>query len=172
MTKKTLNPTHYHHQLTGFSLIESLVALIIISIGLLGLAALQTSALRNTQMANIASQATISAHDIIERMRSNPTGMQSKAYNAPSLVANSDCYTTTGCTPTEMAKNDMHEWIDELARTIPQSSAITCLDSTPDDGTHSTDAECDDSGDVYAIKIWSGEENTPTYQRFVTTVIF
>ncbi len=172
MTKNAVNTTHYHHQRTGFSLIESLVALIIISIGLLGLAALQTSALRNTQLANIASQVTISAHDIIERMRSNPTGMQSKAYNASNLVANSNCYTTTGCTPTEMAKNDLHEWVNELSRIIPQSSAMTCIDSTPNDGTSSIAAECDDSGDVYAIKIWSGKENTPSYQRFVTTVIF
>jgi len=172
MTRSIVRTIYSHHQHTGFSLIESLVALIVISIGLLGLAALQTSALRNTQIANISSHATISAHDIIERMRSNPTGMQSKAYNAPSLVANADCYTTTGCTPTEMAKNDMYEWVNELKKKIPQSSAITCLDSTPDDGTNSTAAECDGNGDVYAIKIWSGKENTPTYQRFITTVIF
>ena len=171
MTKNTINLTT-PYQATGFSLIESLIALIIVSIGLLGLAALQTVALRNTQTANIASQATISAHDMIERMRANPTGMRSKTYNIPTPTANSDCYTTTGCTPDELAKNDTYEWVDELTRTIPQSSAITCIDSTPNDGTKSTDAKCDNSGDVYAIKIWSGEADTPTYQRFITTIIF
>lgn len=172
MTKSIVKTIYSCNQHTGFSLIESLIALIIVSIGLLGLAALQTSALRNTQIANISSNATLSAHDIIERMRANPTGMQSKAYNAPSLVAHSNCYSTTGCTPTEIAENDMYEWVSELTKKIPQSSAITCLDSTPNDGTHSTAAECDGNGNVYAIKIWSGKENTPSYQRFITTVIF
>lgn len=170
MAKKPKRFIHYRP--SGFSLIEALIALIIVSIGLLGLAALQTSTLRNMQMANISSQATISAHDIIERMRANPTGMQSNAYDTPNLVSNADCYTTIGCNPTELAKNDMYEWVNNLTQTIPESNAIICIDSTPDDGINNTTAACDGSGDVYAIKIWSGKENAPNYQRFVTSVVF
>ncbi len=53
------------------TLIEVLVALIILSVGLLGLAALQTSGVKFSQDAYIRSQATTLAYDVIERMRIN-----------------------------------------------------------------------------------------------------
>lgn len=160
------------HLSAGFSLLETLVALVIISLGLLGIAALQTTTLKNTRTANIASQATISAHDLIERMRANPMGMQSNVYNNANLIAHPDCYTTKGCSTTELAENDLYEWSTEINKNIPQSSAIICLDSTPNDGDSKANAACDGGGEMYAIKIWIGERNTPDYQRFITTVIF
>lgn len=162
---------------TGFSLIETLIALVIVSVGLLGIAALQTLALRNTQAANIASQATIAAHDIIERMRANPAGIASKHYDMPNLVVHENCYTTVGCTPAELAEHDAYEWASTLAtdsipKKIPQGSAIVCIDSTPNDGTSTINNKCDGISNIYAIKVWSGEVDTPTYQQFITTVTF
>ena len=55
----------------GFSLIEVLVALVILALGLLGFALLQTLNLRYTQSANYRTQATNLAYDLLDQMRSN-----------------------------------------------------------------------------------------------------
>ena len=58
-------------QRQGFSLVEVLVSLVVLSIGLLGLAALQTRSLASTHNAALGSQATLLAGDISDRMRAN-----------------------------------------------------------------------------------------------------
>ena len=59
------------HQVGGFSLIEVLIALVILALGLLGFALLQTLNLRYTQSANYRTQATNLAYDLLDQMRSN-----------------------------------------------------------------------------------------------------
>lgn len=55
----------------GATLIEVLVAMLVLSIGLLGLAGMQMTALKSNQSAYYRSQATVLAYDIIDRMRAN-----------------------------------------------------------------------------------------------------
>src|SRR5690606_3260878 len=55
----------------GFSLIEVLVALLVLSVGLLGLAMLQIEGLKHNTDAYYRTQATVLAYDIIDRMRAN-----------------------------------------------------------------------------------------------------
>lgn len=62
---------------TGFSLLEVLIAIVVTSIGLLGLAAMQATGLRNNHSAYHRSQATVLAYDIADRMRSNAISMAS-----------------------------------------------------------------------------------------------
>lgn len=56
---------------TGFTLVEVLVAMVILAIGLLGVAGLQTRSLSGNQGALYRSQAVLYANDVIERMRVN-----------------------------------------------------------------------------------------------------
>lgn len=56
---------------SGFTLLEVLVAMVVLSVGLLGLSGLQTTSLRNNQSALLRSQATLVSKDIIDRMRAN-----------------------------------------------------------------------------------------------------
>jgi type IV pilus assembly protein PilV len=65
---------------SGFTLVEALVALIVLSIGLLGVAALQLSSLRANTSAAYRSQATFLAYDIADRMRANRTGALKDEY--------------------------------------------------------------------------------------------
>jgi len=58
----------------GLTLAEVLIAVVILSIGLLGIAGLQLTGLRGAQSANLRTQATVLANDIAERIRANPTG--------------------------------------------------------------------------------------------------
>ena len=60
---------------TGFTLIEVLITVVILSIGLLGMAGIQIQGLRGTSSSTVRSQATILANDIAERIRMNLDGL-------------------------------------------------------------------------------------------------
>ena len=62
---------HRPDRISGFTLLEVLVALVILSIGLLGLAGLQAASLRYNHSSYLRSQATLIAYDIVDRMRAN-----------------------------------------------------------------------------------------------------
>ncbi|MDT8427356.1 MAG: type IV pilus modification protein PilV [Pseudomonadales bacterium] len=138
---------------TGTTLIEVLVSLLILSVGLLGMAGLQTVSLRNTQAAYQRTQATLSAQDMMERMRANPQGVNSGAYNNAGSAISAACMSATGCSAGALALHDVAEWQAALLAALPAGTGVVCLDSTPQDGTPAAPA-CDGSGTLYAIKIW------------------
>ncbi len=77
----------------GFSLLEVLIALLVLSIGLLGLAGLQGTGLRYNHSAYLRSQATFQTYDMADRMRANLRGVQQGDYNNVSGIP-----TDPGCT--------------------------------------------------------------------------
>ena len=93
---------------TGFTLIEVLIAMLVLAIGLLGLAGLQISSLRNTESSYNRSLATDLAYDLADRMRANILGIAAYSNGSAAQIAN--CENTIGCTPTQMAQNDLYEW--------------------------------------------------------------
>lgn len=102
---------------TGFSLVELLIALLILAIGLLGMASLMMTSMKSNQSASMRSQASWLAYDIIERMRLNSTtAIQTNEYviTAAALTpANPNCKSTT-CNAANIAKQDMFEWKTKL----------------------------------------------------------
>jgi type IV pilus assembly protein PilV len=155
----------------GFTLIEVLIAMVILAVGLLGIAALQAVGLRTNHSALLRSQATLFAYDMADRMRANTQGFAAGNYNNPAATPVSSCETTAGCTPAQMATHDMSVWSTALSQTLPAGAGIVCRDSTPDDGASSTSPACSGSGPTYAIKIWwQDDQNNPgTLQRFIVT---
>ena len=65
---------------SGFTLLEILVAMLVLAIGLLGLAGLTTSSMRNNLSASHRTQATWMAYDIVDRMRANRASAVTGAY--------------------------------------------------------------------------------------------
>ncbi len=155
----------------GFTLLEVLIAVLVLSIGLLGLAGLQLTGLRNNHSANLRGQATQFAYNMVDRMRANPVGLAAALYNKPTPASTAACLTTTGCTPTQLAQHDMFEWLANITSTLPDGDAIICLDTTPEDGTSAAKA-CSGGGTIYAVKIWWTDDRSGTEKRFVTTVAF
>lgn len=103
---------------SGFTLIEALVALLALSIGLLGIAALQLNGLRNNLSAAYRSQATYLAYDVIDRMRANRTNRASYAIGlgaAPAPV------------PGNVASIDLAAWKTNLATTLPQGNGTVTV---------------------------------------------
>ena len=157
--------------MSGFSLVELLVAVLILAIGLTGLAGLQISGIRNNQTAYYRSVATQLAYDMADRMRSNQAGVAVNLYqNGTPGTSNSTCETGT-CTPAELAAYDLKRWNDELSAKLPSGKGIVCLDSTPDIGDSSNpSATCDGVGNIYAVKVWWDDNRSgTTNQGFVTS---
>jgi type IV pilus assembly protein PilV len=158
---------------TGFTLVEVMVAVLILAIGLLGMAGLQVAGLRNNHSAYLRSQATQLAYDMADRMRANPQGVVNSHYDnqtAPTTPA--DCEGGP-CDSAQMAGYDLAKWNDELAAQLPGGAGVVCKDETPDDGNNAASPGCG-SGDVYAIKIWWNDEydrstGAVVVTRFVTS---
>ena len=105
---------------TGFTLIEVLIAMLVLAVGLLGLAGLQATGLKNNQSAYNRSQATQLAYDLADRMRANVAGKASYTAILPSsATAKTNCLTTTGCTPADLAQNDLFEWNSAVSNNLP-----------------------------------------------------
>jgi type IV pilus assembly protein PilV len=105
--------THPHSRPSrarGFTLVEALVALLVLTIGLLGVAALQLSSLRSNHSSSLRSQATLLAYDIVDRMRANQSAANSGAYDI-----------ALGTTPTggTVALDDLVRWKQNLTNTLP-----------------------------------------------------
>lgn len=155
----------------GIAMLEVLIAVIVISFGLLGLAGLQITGVRSNHQAYMRSIATQQAQDIADRMRANQVGLSAAAYDAISgtYTANTCISSTSGCTSAELAQQDARLWKANLASMLPSGTGVVCLDGTPDDGTPAATA-CDGSGAQLAIKIWWNEnKDSSNLQRFVTT---
>lgn len=105
-------------QQRGATLIEVLVAMVILAIGLLGLAGLQSVSVQSNQGAYYRSQATILANDMADRMRANRTAALAGSYALTTFPAPSTSNAITG-TP---AQRDTGQWLNNLAATLPQGT--------------------------------------------------
>lgn len=94
----------------GFSMLEVMIALVVTSFGLLGLAALQATSLKVNHGAYLRSQATQFAHDIADRMRANRNAALSGDY---------DTAFDDAASGSSVAEEDLDDWKDALARELP-----------------------------------------------------
>ncbi len=103
----------------GFTLLEVLIALFVLSVGLLGLASLQAQALRYNHNAYLRSVATQQAYDIADRVRANAVGLQNGAYDSITSDPGDPGCISSGCTPGQVAQFDAYEWYTTLATLLP-----------------------------------------------------
>jgi type IV pilus assembly protein PilV len=107
---------------TGFTLLEILVAIVVLSLGLLGLAGLQAATLRNNQIAYYRAIAIQQTYDMADRIRANQAGAAAAvgAYNNlnTTIPADPDCVANT-CTAAQMAVADHSQWNNNNARMLP-----------------------------------------------------
>lgn len=104
----------------GFTMVETLVALVVLAIGLLGIAALYLNSLQAGRSAIYRTEAVNLAADLADRIRSNRTALAAYANvftDAPADVA--ACYTTAGCTPAQLAASDLNRWKADIAQQLP-----------------------------------------------------
>jgi type IV pilus assembly protein PilV len=113
----------------GVSLIEVLMAVLIFSVGLIGLAGLLVMASRSNQAAYLRTQVTFLAGNMADRMRANPIGLWTGAYDgeAKADAGIKACTAAVACTPAEVAARDRAAWATLLATVVPDAkAAIKC----------------------------------------------
>ena len=141
-------------QQRGFTLLEVMVSLMIISVGLLGVAKMQALALTNTSVASMRSLAAIQAASLAATMHENRAYWTSAAPAAnaggitvtgtgpgssPTIVGTGltaavDCTTGTApyCTPDQLAAYDVQQWAAAVNSVLPNYTAtITCNAASP-----------------------------------------
>lgn len=101
-----------HLAMGGFSLVEALVALVVLSIGMLGIAALYVESLRAGRSALLRTQAVMLAADMADRIRVNTSVPASyvKTVDATGTPLAACDPGGTGCTPSQLAGNDIARW--------------------------------------------------------------
>jgi len=119
----------------GFTLIEVLVSVMILSVGLLGIAALQTTSVKNVQSANFRGQATMLTANLIDRMRANREGTIDGDYiSTISPLQTPDYCNESMCTPRELALDDLTTWYENIEKLLGNSTTVNA-EITCDNGT-------------------------------------
>jgi type IV pilus assembly protein PilV len=140
---------------SGFSLIEVLISIVILSFGLLGMVGLQASAIQSNKDARLQSTAGGLARELAEMMRSNmvvalgttaatnpfladitssgtPPAM---AHSNPSYCLNASNTATACADNIEVARAQMTEWLARANTDLPGARVVVCVDSAPFDAS-------------------------------------
>jgi type IV pilus assembly protein PilV len=151
----------------GFTLIEVLVALFVLSVGLLGAAAMQSRAHAVRAEARLHATASQLAASLAESMRANRVAMAAPDASNPYLNLDYDtasgapaqpprfCYGQSSCTPQELARFDTYDTMRALHERFPHARLVVCRDASPWDAASSTLLwDCDgSSGAPVVIKL-------------------
>lgn len=149
---KTTRSSLKQKRVSGFTLVEVLIALIIMSVGMLGIAGLYVHSLQAGSTSLFRHHAVTLAGDIADRIRANP-----RAGPAYALAgANNNC--TTGlidCTRGEMAGNDIFLWDAQAAATLPNGTVAIVFNNGVAPPTYQITISWTQPGEVltYAITI-------------------
>lgn len=130
----------------GFSLLEAMVALVVLSVGMLGIAALHGQSLTAGRTAQLRTHAVNLAGDMADRIRVNRLG--AAAYEG--AAENGACDPQSGggvdCTPAEMAAHDLFVWEAQLERVLPNGAGSVNYDGTTEPPTYAIDVTWTEPG--------------------------
>jgi type IV pilus assembly protein PilV len=120
-------PTKHHGQ-RGISLVEALVALVVMSVGMLGIASLYVTSLKTGKSALTRTQAVNLVNDMADRIRANARARAAYAYDSSkpgSTPPTAQACAEQNCAPDAIAQNDLALWINALGQTLPPRSVGT-----------------------------------------------
>jgi type IV pilus assembly protein PilV len=149
----------------GFTMVESLVALIVLSVGLLGVAGLYVSTLKAERTAQFRTQAVTLVNDMVDRVRANASARGS--YNLAdysTAPASHDCVgEAMPCTRENLAAEDLATWIASTKSTLPAGSGTVSVALAAGVG----------QPDTYTVSVEWQEPGEPTkfqYQNILTMI--
>lgn len=111
-------------------MIEALVALLVLALGVMGLAGIQTRTLVDARSTNERAVAVRMTEDLMERMEANATEPPNSyvvGWGSPGTAT--DCF-TTACTPTQLAAFDLAQWKTSLSQLLPGGDARIFVSTT------------------------------------------
>ena len=152
MNMRKIQAVAHVHRQRGISMVEALVALVVIAVGMLGIAGLYLSSLQASRSAKLRSHAVELASSIADRIRANREA--AVAYSTDTYggePAERDCETVR-CTADQLAEDDLAKWILDIRATLPGADAVT--------GTVTVTDRADPESDNYVINVTWREANS------------
>lgn len=126
----------------GFSLVEVLVTVLVLAIGLLGIAGLQLKGMQFNHSAYVRSQATFLAYDLLDRMRSNrevaETSNRYQRHFGDAIGSYTDC-AQNSCDETDLADYDIRQWASMVSERLPEGDAEVTFTNSGTTRTYSVD---------------------------------
>lgn len=123
----------------GIALIESLVAIVVMALGILGILGVQMRTLADTQTGVRRAQAIRLIEDLSERIQTSPNGlggMEAYALDWKSKLSDSTECETKACDNTKLAAYNVAVWINSVRRALPLSDATIFLTSGETDASN------------------------------------
>lgn len=105
----------------GFSLLESMIAIIVMVLGVIGILGMQIKTLTDTQASVRRAQAIRLISDLGERLQSNPDALGNLAMYTADPKSSNDCSSTV-CAPADLATYDIRQWLINVKNTLPGSN--------------------------------------------------
>lgn len=114
-----------HNQQRGVSIVEALVALVVLSVGMLGIAGLYLESVRSNRTAHARTSAVQLVNDLADRIRANrgaEAGYEVMPQGTVPAVWTTDCGAAVSCSPAQMAVYDLRSWYNQVQATLPTGS--------------------------------------------------
>lgn len=128
----------------GFSLVEVLIALIIMSVGMLGIASLYVQSMQAGRTALFRHSAVTLAGDVADRIRANPTAVA--AYTG--VGVNGGCIAgNTNCSNVQMAAQDILLWKQQAVDSLPNGDVTINIDNTVNPPVYTIAVTWDEPGE-------------------------
>lgn len=137
----------------GFSLVEVLIALIIMSVGMLGIAGLYVHSMQAGRTSLFRHHAVTLAGDVADRIRANPRA--GAAYEGAGSEDDKCIADAVDCTPEEIAAYDIHLWEEQADDTLPEGDVSIVYENAAVPSTYAVTVTWTEPG--YA------EDDPPTY---------
>jgi type IV pilus assembly protein PilV len=149
----------------GFTLVEILVAIVVLSFGVLGVVGMQAAALQSNRAARNQSTAIALGRELADLMRGNKdVALATSTTDNPYLIANYtgtaptitvNCFTGSCATPKDAAQFDMNQWLARVSAALPQARVVVCFDDTPYQSSSGLpDWDCPNTpGETLVVKI-------------------
>ncbi len=118
--------TASHRQQAGITLIESLVAIVVMALGILGILGVQMRTLTDTQAGVRRAQAIRLIEDLGERLQSNPNALGNLSAYTATPITSDDC-ASTACAADKLATYDIKKWRTSVSNALPGSQAIVFI---------------------------------------------
>jgi len=107
----------------GIALLESLIAIVVMALGILGIVGVQMRTLTDTQAGVRRAQAIRLIEDLSERIQNNPDALGNlSTYTTKPTSVTTDC-TSTACNPADLAKFDIKQWRTAVTSGLPDGDA-------------------------------------------------
>lgn len=133
-------------QAAGFSLIEVLISLVIIAVGMLGVAGIMALSMNNDTSSRLQSLAALEATSMATAIQTNQAYWVNGAgatYSGTAPTASSQaCNGTTACTASDIASEDLSNWGYTIAQSLPNGTGTVDCSTQPQTGTSPAATTC------------------------------